>query len=1137
MFRSRSCCGMIALLLFAVWPGTPAEARTVYVRAGKGNDKNDGSSASKAFKTLARLSEETFARGDRIIIGAGTYEGGIQLQLNEKAAATTTKKDSNGKTRKGKKSKQTVDAVASAASTASTQDILLAGDVDGAATGDKGAVLINAPSGKAAITLQDISALQIEDIGFITYTAKPGLGVVISSKSGSTGELSFINCSFLGLSCGVMAGCRSVDLDDCDFSNCRIDCYGDGETDLKLIDCRLRHEAASDDSLYLAGSSAMQLSNSTLTGGSRSVRLEENAEADIDNCSFAGSEYGILCTGSPQLTVENSSFQSVTEAVSGTCASGTIAKCRAAGCQTGVQLAGTSDPVSITDSSFIDGTYGLKFPETGYGKLSGLTLTGNQVGLWIPPKLKEVTLSADQKLNVAGCAVGLQIGSNGTTPASVPNVTLKNLSFSDHAQFAVLSGAGRLQLTGCSITRSQHGVYCSALSSAQLERCTFTDQSAWAVVVAQCDSASLRNCTIKGCRNGISLQMRQQGQPKLEMLTIEGADIAIAADQCSMSVSNTDRLTFSQCHLGLSLTNCSTTLSNATFNGSRYPVYVEQGSVVARNVVIEGGLYGLYAASVTSADIAGLTVGNCTQWGASLHGQNLSVTDSLIEKNQNGLSLSATNSTKQAVLRNTTLAGNTEHGLMLNQCGLNDEEERRVVIRDNGGIGLLVAQASLTLKSSSGIELTHNGYGVYLQEGDLDVSGLNLDGNNTGLCVLRGKLTCRDTTISGGAIGIQNSHTAATTLERVTIQSPGSYGVFVSNSADTPVKVVMASCSLTQYGGGTLVSSPGGGTVVVSDSTFASGKSLGLVTTGTSTAVLNSRFQKNSSYGICAADGEQLLVEDCLIQETAQGYGIRAYQSAKPGGRLIARRNRLDANYIGIQAERLERLEAVNNVVSNGTYGVYSTDTATEVWHNTLVNNSIGLAHSGGPGKARNNIIASGDLDSAPRNSYGLQVISGTLEHSHNLLFGQTRKYVGTTAGPGDVLKPPRFKDYAKMDYRLASGSPAINAGTDAGAQLSSAVTDLLRTVDGLTTQPVKLSKPSSLLSSVTKTVAGNIDSATDSLGSLLNRNSKTLVQGDIDGLPRPLFRAYDIGASEYPENAGSLRVLDWKEQPQAFAK
>lgn len=1125
---------MIALLLCVLWPGTTVEARTVYVRAGKGSDKNDGSSASKAFKTLGRLSQETFARGDSIIIGAGTYEGGILLPLTEKAAATTTKKGRNGKTQKGKKSKQTAAATTAAAS---TQDILLVGDVDGSATGDKGAVLIHAPSGKAAITLEDISALQIEDIGFITSIAKPGLGILINSKSVSAGELSFINCSFQGLSCGVMANCRSVDFDDCKFSNCRIDCFGDGETDLKLIDCQLRHETATDDSLYLVGESAMQLSNSTLTGGSRSIRLEQNAEADINNCSFTEAAYGIWCAGSPKLTLENSSFQRVTQAVSGTCGSGTITKCRATGSQTGVELTGTSDPVSITDSSFIDGTYGLKFPETGYGKLSGLTLTGNQVGLWIPPKLKELTLSADQKLNLAGCGVGVQIGGNGTTPASIPKVTLKNLSFSDHAQFAVLSGAGRLQLTGCSISRSQHGVYCSTLSSVQLERCTFTDQSAWAAVIAQCDSASLRNCTIDGCRNGVSLQLRQQGQPQLDTLAIDGADIAIAADQCSLSISDTDRLAFSRCNLGLSLTNCSTTLSNATFRGSRYPVYVQQGSLVARNVVIEGGLYGLYAASVTSADIAGLTVRDCTQWGASLHGQNLSVTDSLIEQSQNGLSLSATNSTKQAVLRNTTLASNTEHGLMLNQCGLTDEDQRKVVIRDNGSIGLLVAQTSLMLNASSGLEIARNGYGVYLQDGDLDVSGLNLDGNDTGLCVLRGKLTCRDTTISGGTTGIQNSHTSATTLERVTIQNPASYGVFISNSADTPVKVVMASCSLKQYGGGALVSSPGGGTVVVSDSTFADGKSLGLVTTGTSTAVLHSRFQNNSGYGIYAADGEQLLVEDCLIQETVQGYGVRAYQSGQPGGRLILRRNRLDANYIGIQAERLERLEAVNNVVSNGTYGIYSADTTAEVWHNTLVNNTIGLAHSGGTGTARNNLIASGDLDSAPRNSYGIQVISGTLEHSHNLLFGQTRKYVGTTAGSSDVLKPPRFTDYARKDYRLASGSPAINAGTDAGSQLSSAVTDLLQTVEALTTQPVKLSKQSGLLSSLKKTVTGNVDSVTDSLGSVLNRNSKTLVQGDIDGLPRPLFRAYDIGASEYPENAGSLRVLDWKEQPQASAK
>ena len=90
----------------------------------------------------------------------------------------------------------------------------------------------------------------------------------------------------------------------------------------------------------------------------------------------------------------------------------------------------------------------------------------------------------------------------------------------------------------------------------------------------------------------------------------------------------------------------------------------------------------------------------------------------------------------------------------------------------------------------------------------------------------------------------------------------------------------------------------------------------------------------------------------------------------------------------------------------------------------------------------------------------------------HNLLFGQKKKYVNATPGNGDVIKPPRFVDYAEGDYRLASGSPAINAGTSAGR----------------------------------------------------------LTSTDIDGLSRPMFDAYEIGAYEYARKSGSVRILNWGE-------
>ena len=74
--------------------------------------------------------------------------------------------------------------------------------------------------------------------------------------------------------------------------------------------------------------------------------------------------------------------------------------------------------------------------------------------------------------------------------------------------------------------------------------------------------------------------------------------------------------------------------------------------------------------------------------------------------------------------------------------------------------------------------------------------------------------------------------------------------------------------------------------------------------------------------------------------------------------------------------------------------------------------------------------------------------------------------------GEGDINKQPVFVDAAAGDLHLAAGSPAINSGAD----LSS------------------------------------------------------LVSTDIEGNTRPSFRGFEMGAYEYLEPSGSIRVLDWNE-------
>ncbi|MFT5325057.1 MAG: hypothetical protein ACI8P0_002923, partial [Planctomycetaceae bacterium] len=71
----RSVC---ILLLSAITVSVAEEsvsARTYYVRK-RGNDRNNGTSAGRAFKTVARVLQQRLTYGDTVYIGAGTYAAG-----------------------------------------------------------------------------------------------------------------------------------------------------------------------------------------------------------------------------------------------------------------------------------------------------------------------------------------------------------------------------------------------------------------------------------------------------------------------------------------------------------------------------------------------------------------------------------------------------------------------------------------------------------------------------------------------------------------------------------------------------------------------------------------------------------------------------------------------------------------------------------------------------------------------------------------------------------------------------------------------------------------------------------------------------------------------------------------------------
>ncbi len=100
-------------------------------------------------------------------------------------------------------------------------------------------------------------------------------------------------------------------------------------------------------------------------------------------------------------------------------------------------------------------------------------------------------------------------------------------------------------------------------------------------------------------------------------------------------------------------------------------------------------------------------------------------------------------------------------------------------------------------------------------------------------------------------------------------------------------------------------------------------------------------------------------------------------------------------------------------------------------YHNTIADvTDWGFSAVGGVSASgnefRNNIIA--------KAAGGIRTSSASLAHSNNILYWITQSlYSGTSPGPSERTSSPLFFDGAGQDYRLRTGSPAIDAGIDVG--------------------------------------------------------------------------------------------------------
>ncbi|MDH7603227.1 MAG: right-handed parallel beta-helix repeat-containing protein, partial [Armatimonadota bacterium] len=145
--------------------------------------------------------------------------------------------------------------------------------------------------------------------------------------------------------------------------------------------------------------------------------------------------------------------------------------------------------------------------------------------------------------------------------------------------------------------------------------------------------------------------------------------------------------------------------------------------------------------------------------------------------------------------------------------------------------------------------------------------------------------------------------------------------------------------------------------------------------------------------------------------------------------------------YWGVDCGETAPVVSNNIITANAGAGVRCTGGAPLVVNNTIVGNTAAIEILGGSPRIVNNIVAF--------NAAGFTASGGAAQLSHNAVHSNASgDYLGVVPGDGDISCDPMFVDGTRGDFRLAFGSPCIDAG-DANASPGVDAFGGVRPVDG----------------------------------------------------------------------------------------
>lgn len=789
---------------------------------------------------------------------------------------------------------------------------------------------------------------------------------------------------------------------------------------------------------------------------------------------------------------------------------------------------GTTAAVSMVDgnmkaasSTFSGSGYGISVTNSNFA-LYDCTLSGNKVGLHAQQN-KSLSIQQSKlidntewgvKLHGPGSFTDTTISGNGTGGLELTKMTGTDLSLtrttvSDNTTYGLYCIDSTLTFNaaalGTATITGSKTLFAGFESSLTFDGLKISGGSQYGIANFG-GKVGINNCTLSG--NGIGLYSDYGcvvTKSTFTGNTTTGASVLGSAS-------------FSQCLIeknpnGLQITNDKTGL--VTLAGSQikdntvYGIWFDGCTTTFDaskqadwSVQNNGSNFGATGSTLT---FNGFTISNGKTYGVVSEKGTLNLNNSTLTANGTGAFIAADSTlvasgTKftsntlygvsirgKATLQNCTLERNT-HGLQFANMTAGDFTSSGTTAANNSQAGLHLDSCTLTLTGSgiNGLTLSDNQYGIYSTNSTLVFDGFASKSNTYGAWLTTSNVTMKNSTFTGSTYGLWATGNNSLNVDSSTFSGNGSYGVYLVGAGS------LHNCSITGNGSGLYLNGTN-----VTDATL----------TGT-------KISGNSLYGVYSYNGSLTLTDQSTKGWSidGNGYNIAGYQAdiTLTGAKMTGAKNygvmaqygslnvtqstiasdsggvwglyttgfTVDQSHISgsnagtwgvVNVEG--GLAMRNSVVSGAQYGVYSYDVAKPV---TIYNSTIADAALYGVYAYNGDLTLMNTIVSGTGGTYGLYVgPSANVVHSYNLVSGFAVPFENTTADPTELSDPPRFTDAANGDYSLGKGSPAINAGTDMSAS---------HTVDMM-------------------------------------------------GNARPSHKVFEIGAYEYMQDAGSFRVLDWKER------